>query len=145
TQETFGMLTFDPSTASAKLFHTWCELRGPDPEGEVRGGDLVEAVAAMFGAIGLDVGGPESQVDVPADHRVFTVIGLACDHSDELYVAGVLPGEHAESIAMLDRSEDHFGRYAHTFTAVSADSAADQARAGRKESDTAGVTDRYVV
>ncbi|MGY4967085.1 hypothetical protein ACWDEE_40260, partial [Streptomyces sp. 900105245] len=70
-QETFAMLAFDPSTTSgqalADLFRTWCELRGPDPDGEVSGGDLTEAVSAMFSGLGLDVGGPESQVDMPAE------------------------------------------------------------------------------
>ncbi|WP_435060500.1 hypothetical protein [Streptomyces sp. bgisy060] len=127
------MLAFDPSTTSgealANLFRTWCRLRGPDPEGAVSGAGLAEAVEGMFNALGLDLGGPEAQVDKPADHSVFTVFGLSCDHSDELYVAGVLPGEHAASVAELGSSEDHFGRYAHTFTAESADAAADHARA----------------
>ncbi|MFD3967482.1 hypothetical protein ACFWRG_34565 [Micromonospora tulbaghiae] len=143
------MLTFDPSTTSGKaladLFRTWCKLRGTDSEGEVSGAALVEAVEDMFGALGLDVGGPKVQVDMPSDHSVFTVFGLSCDHSDELYVAGVLPGDHAASVAALGSSEDHFGRYAHTFTAESADDAADHARAGVEEGDAAGVTDRIFV
>ncbi|MGQ4404388.1 hypothetical protein ACN6K4_006012 [Streptomyces hayashii] len=140
------MPSFDPNTTSgealANLFYTWCELRGPDPEAEVDGGDLAEAVAGMFTSLGLDVAGPDSQVDMPADHNVFTVFGLSCDHSDELYVAGVIPGEHATAVVELDRDEDHFGRYARTFTAESADAAADRARGRVEDGDPAGVTDR---
>ncbi|MFD6967373.1 hypothetical protein [Streptomyces sp. NPDC059949] len=130
------MLSFDPTTTSgealANLFYTWCELRGSDPEAEVDGGDLVEAVKDMFTDLGLDVAGPDSQVDMPVDHKVFTVVGLSCDHSDELYVAGVIPGEHASAVVELDRNEDHFGRYANTFTAESADEAADPPRGPRE-------------
>ncbi|MFE7759635.1 hypothetical protein [Streptomyces sp. NPDC057429] len=64
------MLTFDPTTTSgtalASLFRVWCSLRGTDPQGEVNGGDLTQAVAEHFEALGLDVGGPASQVDAPA-------------------------------------------------------------------------------
>ncbi|MBT1188676.1 hypothetical protein HET69_33020 [Streptomyces sp. CJ_13] len=140
------MPSFDPTTTSgealANLFYTWCELRGSDTEEEVDGGDLVEAVKDMFTALGLDIAGPDSQVDMPVDHNVFTVIGLSCDHSDELYVAGVLPGEHATAVVELGRDEDHFGRYAHTFTAESADEAADRARGLVEDGDPTGVTDR---
>ncbi|MFB8026895.1 MULTISPECIES: hypothetical protein [unclassified Streptomyces] len=70
------MLGFDPTTSSGKalvsLFRTWCALRGDDPEGGVNGGDLVEAVAERFEALGLDVGGPASQVDDPAGRDAAT-------------------------------------------------------------------------
>ncbi|MEU4266210.1 hypothetical protein ACYCCF_30150 [Streptomyces argenteolus] len=64
------MLTFDPTTTSgsalASLFRVWCSLRGTDPEGEVDGADMTQAVAEHFEALGLDVGGPADQVDAPA-------------------------------------------------------------------------------
>ncbi|WP_209446238.1 hypothetical protein [Streptomyces sp. MZ04] len=126
------MLTFDPTTTSgvalAGLFRTWCRLRGDDTEGEVSRGDMMSALGATFQNLGLVVGGPATQLDVPADHQVFTVIGLSCDHSDTLYVAHVIPGEYADAGAELATSEDHFGQWAATFTAPSADAAADMAR-----------------
>ncbi|MFF4248976.1 hypothetical protein ACFYY2_31545 [Streptomyces sp. NPDC001822] len=70
------MLGFDPTTTSgeelASLFRTWCALRGDDPEGDINGGDLVEAVGQHFEALGLDVGGPASQVDAPAGRDAAT-------------------------------------------------------------------------
>lgn len=71
------MLGFDPTTTSGKaltsLFRTWCALRGDDdPEGDINGGDLVEAVAEHFEALGLDVDGPASQVDAPAGRDAAT-------------------------------------------------------------------------
>ncbi|MEU5958288.1 hypothetical protein [Streptomyces sp. NPDC047525] len=96
----------------------------------------------MFTGLGLDVADPDSQVDMPADHNVFTVFGLSCDHSDELYVASVIPGEHATAVVELNRSEDHFGRYAHAVSAESADAAVGRARSLGEEGDPAGATDR---
>jgi hypothetical protein len=124
--------TFDPTTTSgaavAGLFRTWCRLRGDDPEGEVDGGDFVTAASEMFTELGLNVGGPASQVDPAADQHVYTVFGLRWDHADSLLVAGVLPGEHAEAVVILDDAEEGFGRWAETFTADSAQAAADAAR-----------------
>lgn len=126
------MLTFDPTTTSgaalANLFRRYCELRGPNPEGEVSGGDMLQALTVAFEDIGLDVHGDGTQLDVPAGHSAFTVIGLCCDHSDELYVAGVQAGEHAAAVVELQADEDHFSRYAYTLVAESADAAADLAR-----------------
>lgn len=145
------MRTFDPiistsGRALADLFRTWCRLRGDDPEAEVDGGDLVTAVSEMFEGLGLDVGGPASQVDVTAGQHVFTVFGLSCDHSDELYVAGVLPGEHADAVVELKNSEDHFGRWAAAFTTATADEAAEMARrqvAGYTDEPFAEITGAY--
>ncbi|MEU2462104.1 hypothetical protein ABZ604_31545 [Streptomyces sp. NPDC012473] len=68
------MLSFDPTSTSgeaiASLFRAWCELRGDDPDGDINGGDLVDAVAQEFVALGLDVDGPAGQVDVPVGHAV---------------------------------------------------------------------------
>ncbi|MFI8265341.1 hypothetical protein [Streptomyces sp. NPDC085665] len=140
------MLTFDPTTTSgealADLFRAWCELRGDDPDGDVNGGDMVDAVADAFEALGLDVGGPASQVDMPAGQGVFTVFGLSCDRSDELHVAGVIPGEHAAAVVELESSEDRFGRYSNTFVATSADAAVGLARGRVEEGDPAGRADR---
>lgn len=126
------MLTFDPTTTSggvlADLFRRYCELRGPNPEGEVSGGDMLQALTAAFEDIGLDVHGDGTQLDVPTGHSAFTVIGLCCDHSDELYVAGVQAGEHAAAVVELQTDEEHFSRYTYTFVAESADAAADHAR-----------------
>ncbi|WP_329317231.1 hypothetical protein OG723_44480 (plasmid) [Streptomyces sp. NBC_01278] len=135
------MLTFDPTTTSgealADLFRAWCELRGDDPDGDVNGGDMVDAVADAFLALGLDIGGSASQVDMPAGHSVFTVFGLIRDRSDDLYVAGVIPGEHAEAVVELESSDDSFGRYTATFVAKSAEAAADLARGRVEEGDPA--------
>ena len=128
------MLAFDPTTNSghafAVLFRRWCELRGDDPEGEVDGADMLEALAQQFDALGLDIGGPASQLDVPADHRVFTVFGLTFDRAGGggLLVSAVVPGEHAEKVAVLANDEQGYGRWAQTFTAPSADAAAGFAR-----------------
>lgn len=61
------MITTDTASdrALADLFRRWCALRGDDPDGDVNGGDLVEAVTEMFASLGLDVQGPSSQVDSP--------------------------------------------------------------------------------
>lgn len=63
------MPRFDPSTTSgnalASLFRVWCPLRGDDPDGEVDGCDMTQAIAEHFEALGLDVGGPAAQVDGP--------------------------------------------------------------------------------
>ncbi|MFE1289701.1 hypothetical protein [Streptomyces sp. NPDC058751] len=137
------MRTFDPTISTsgralADLFRTWCHLRGDDTDGEVDGGDLVKAVGEMFEGLGLNTGGPASQVDVTAGQHVFTVLGLSCDHSDELYVAGVLPGEHADAVIELKTDEDHFGRWAATFTTATADEAADMARRQVEDGDADG-------
>lgn len=133
------MLKFDPTTTSgnalASLFRTWCELRGDDPEAEVDGGDLVTAVAEMFQDLDLDVGGPASQVDQAAGHSVYTVFGLTRDAADELLVAGVIPGEHADAVVILKTSEEHFRRWADTFVAESADAAASMARSEVEDGD----------
>ncbi|MEY9840630.1 hypothetical protein [Streptacidiphilus sp. EB103A] len=59
-------LKFDTTTSSgqavAELFVYWCELRGEDPEGEVDGGFIVHALSQAFEALGLDIGGPPSQL-----------------------------------------------------------------------------------
>ncbi|MFG3132937.1 hypothetical protein ACGFZU_35215 [Streptomyces tendae] len=124
--------TFDPTTTSgaavAELFRTWCRLRGDDPEGEVSGADFVTAAGELFEDLGLDVGGPASQVDPAAGQHVYTVFGLRWDHADSLLVSGVIPGEHAEAVVILDDVEEGFGRWAETFTADSAQAAADAAR-----------------
>ncbi|MYX26819.1 hypothetical protein GTY75_09075 [Streptomyces sp. SID8381] len=120
--------TFDPTTTSghaiAELFRTWCRLRGEAPEAEVDGGDLVTAVGEMFESLGLDVGGPASQVDAMAGQHVYTVFGLTIDGVNELLVAAVVPGEHAEAAVVLKTSETHHTRWAGTFVAESADAAA---------------------
>ncbi|MEU5958275.1 hypothetical protein [Streptomyces sp. NPDC047525] len=143
------MLTFDPTTTSgaalADLFRTWCKLRGDDPEGEVAGCDMMNALQATFKDLGLDVGGPVTQLEVPAGHRVFTVIGLDCDHSDTLYVAHVMPGEYAHAGVELETSEEHFGRWADTFTASSADAAAEMARRQVEGGDPGGNADRILI
>jgi hypothetical protein len=143
------MRTFDPTTTSgtalAELFRTWCQLRDNTPELGMDGGVLVGAVRETFETLGLDVDGPASQVDAAADQHVFTVFGLSCDHSDELYVAGVIPGEHAEAVVELATSEEHFGRWASTFTAPSADAAAQLAYAQVEDGDTDGHYDRTVI
>lgn len=145
------MRTFDPTISTsgralADLFRTWCRLRGDDPDGEVNGGDLVTAVGEMFEGLGLDVGGPASQVEVAAGQHVFTVFGLSCDHSDALYVAGVLPGEHADAVVVeLKTDEDHFGRWAATFPTATADEAADLARRQVADGDEDGHTDRALI
>ncbi|MFF9192593.1 hypothetical protein [Streptomyces rochei] len=68
--------TFDPTTTSgaavAELFRTWCRLRGDDPEGEVSGADFVTAAGELFEHLGLDVGGPASQVAPAAGQHVYT-------------------------------------------------------------------------
>ncbi|MGW7196168.1 hypothetical protein [Streptomyces chryseus] len=143
------MLTFDPTTTSgnalASLFRTWCELRGADPDGDVNGGDMVDELSTQFEALGLDVGGPVSQVAMPSGHQVFTVFGLVCDHGGGLMVADVIPGEHAEAVVELETSEDHYGRWAGTFTAATADAAADLARQQVDGGEMDGLTDRTVV
>lgn len=142
------MRTFDPTTTSgnavADLFRTWCRLRGDKPGADVDRIELTTSVGEMFQDLGLDVAGPASQVDQTAGQHVYTVLGLSCDHSDELHIAAVVPGEHAEAVIELARDEDHFGRWASTITAASADAAADMARRFDND-DTEGLYDRMVV
>jgi hypothetical protein len=145
------MRNFDPSTTSgdaiAGLFHTWCRLRGDDPEGEVDGGDFVTAASEMFADLGLDISGPASQVDPVVGQHVYTVFGLRWDHADSLLVAGVIPGEHAEAVVILDDVEQGFGRWVETFTADTAQAAADAARrqidGGYTEEPFAEITGNY--
>lgn len=143
------MLTFDPTTTSgnaiADLFRTWCRLRGEKPEKEVDRIELTTVVSEMFQDLGLDVAGPASQVDRTASQQVYTVFGLSCDHSDDLHVAAVISGEHAQSVIELAQDEDHFGRWASTFTAASADTAADMARRQVESGDAEGLYDRLTV
>lgn len=141
----FPPLATASGNAVADLFRTWCRLRGDKPEGEVDRIELTTVVSEMFQDLGLDVAGPASQVDQTASQHVYTVFGLSCDHSDDLHVAAVIPGEHAQAVIESAHDEGHFGRWASTFTAAPADTAADMARRQVENGDTEGLYDRLTV
>ncbi|MFD6335341.1 hypothetical protein ACFWGI_37970 [Streptomyces niveus] len=139
------MPTFDPTTTSgvavADLFRTWCALRGDMPGAQVDGIELAKAVGEMFQALGLDPVGPASQVDRTAAQHVCTVFGSRCDHTHDLHVAAVAPGEHADAVINLSPKDDPFGRRTSIFTTASA-GAADTARRQVENGDTEAFSDR---
>ncbi|MGW5353343.1 hypothetical protein ACWERV_22890 [Streptomyces sp. NPDC004031] len=75
--------------------------------------------------------------------KTWTVIGLRLDvEPSTLLVAAVLPGSHANDIALLCTSEDDFTRWAANVDAPDADAAAAQACATPFPPGRGDVTDR---